>query len=213
MRGDSWYLWKASRLVGKTTLSARLARLNYIKLCICNKAPILRRLLHPYDVIYCTDETISHTVHISYENLGKWRPPRNSLMILEEAGIGLDSRNFKKLDAYAARLFALHGHIGCDIIWSSQTADVDKKLRNRTHELSLVVKSWIPSISMIIPVNYAVDVDDATHKLDDMYARPRGLRILLLLLIGRVKLIYRPLWYRFFDSFNDDGEYPLDGPC
>lgn len=198
---------------GKTTLAARMARKNYIKLRICNKLPFLRRLLHSYDVIYCTDETIAHTVHISYDNLGKWRPPRNSLIILEEAGIGLDNRNYKKLDAAAARLFALHGHIGCDIIWSSQTADVDKKLRNRTHKLLLVEKSWMPGFSRVIPVAYAVDVDDDTHKLDDMYSRPRGFLILLYALIGRVKYVFRPFWYRYFDSFVDNGVYPLDGPC
>ena len=125
---------------GKTTYSARFVQKNKKKLFVCEKLPFLRVLLHPYDVVYCTDPTIQDTVYIDYEHLGKWKPTKNSLIILEEAGIGLDNRKWKNLSEDASYLFALHGHVGCDILWSSQTVDVDKKLLSRTHKLFLCLR-------------------------------------------------------------------------
>lgn len=201
---------------GKTTYVARIAQINYLKSCFCDKFPrlrFLRKLLGVYDEVYCTDETVAHTTLVSYTNLGKWKPARNSLLLLEEAGIGLDGRKFKLLSDDAAYLFALARHLGCDIIWSSQTVDVDKKLRQRTHKIYLIEKSWIPGHSRLIPIEYAVDVDDATHKMDDMYTRPRGFKVFVLWLLRRVKYIYRPFWYKCFDSFCDTKTYQFDAPC
>lgn len=96
---------------------ARYVQLNKRKLKVCKKIPILRKILKPYDVIYCTDLTIQDTVPITYESLGKWKPSQNSLLMLCEAGIGLDNRRWKALSSDAAYLFALHGHLGCDILW------------------------------------------------------------------------------------------------
>lgn len=196
---------------GKTTYAAMLVQKNKKKLELVKKIPILKIIVHPYDVIYCTDETIQDTIHVTYDNLGKWRPQRNSLLILEEAGIGLNNRNWKSLSQDATYLFALHGHIGCDILWSSQTVDVDKKLLGRTHRLWLASRlfGW----TMMQPIKYSVDVDNETYQLVDAYSKPQGLSALISVITGGTKIFWRKPWYKYFDSFVDTKEYTKAEPC
>lgn len=201
---------------GKTTYAARLVQKNKATLNLCNKLPgilgrIARRILHPYDVIYCTDETIQDTVYVDYRTLGKWQPTRNSLLVIEEAGILFNNRHFKTLSNEATRLFALHGHLGCDIWWSSQSVDVDRKLLSRTHRIYMCARFlwW----SMLTPIKFSVDVDEETKQLVDAYTMPRRLAWLFAFIFGRVKVIWRPKWYKYFDSFNDGGEYTMEDPA
>lgn len=196
---------------GKTTYAAMLVQKNKRKLFICKKIPLLRRILRPYDVIYCTDETIQDTIYVTYEKLGQWKPQRNSLLILEEAGIGLNNRQWKSLSQDATYLFALHGHIGCDIIWSSQTVDVDKKILGRTHRLWLASRFF--GFTVMQPIAFSVDVDNETHQLVDAYSKPSGLSAFLSIIIGKTKIFWRKPWYKFFDSFVDTKAYPLSEPC
>lgn len=196
---------------GKTTYAARMVQKNKSKLKICNRIPILRKILKPYDIVYCTDPTIQDTIYIDYKSLGRFKPSRNSLMILEEAGIGLDNRKWKTLTEDASYLFALHGHLGCDILWSSQTVDVDKKLLSRTHKLWLCSRffGW----TILTPIKFSVDVDTETKQLVDAYTKPRRLAWLLGFIFGSVKHFWRKPWYKYFDSFNDFKQYPEKDPA
>lgn len=195
---------------GKTTYAAMMVQKNKKQLSLVRKFPFMRLFVHPYDYVYCTDETIQDTITVDYTNLGKWRPPRNSLLILEEAGIGLNNRNWKALSNDAAYLFALHGHIGCDILWSSQTVDVDKKLLSRTHRLFLC--SRLSMFTVLQPISFSVDVDNETHQLVDAYSKPQGLGAILSVLFGRGKIFLRKPWYKYFDSFVDNHEYTMETP-
>lgn len=197
---------------GKTTYAARIVQKNKKKLKLVKRFPFLYRVLRPYDVIYCTDETIEDTITVTYESLGKWRPVRNSLLILEEAGIGLNNRNWKALSNDAAYLFALHGHIGCDILWSSQTVDVDKKLLSRTHSLYLCSRFF--GYTVLLPISFSVDVDNETHQLVDAYSKPRGLSAIfsVILPFGRGKMFRRRPYYKYFDSFVDNHDYTMETP-
>lgn len=193
---------------GKTTYTASIARKNYVKL---QRSINSGRVFKGYPVIYCTDPSIQHTITINYSDLGKWKPTKGSLIILEEAGVGLNNRNFKSLTNDAAYLFATCGHNNVDIIWSSQTVDVDKKLKDRTHFIYLCEKRGLFSILHL--VKFSVDVDNETHTLDDFYFKPQGLiQLLGDFLFRRTKIIYRPRWYKYFDSFIDDHIYSMPAP-
>lgn len=176
-----------------------------------------------YDVIYCTDETVQDTIHIKYEDLGLWKPTWNSLILLEEAGVGLDSRRFKELKKETKRFFALHRHTGADIIAVSQTADVDKALRSRAEHIFLASK--LGPFTVLRLVKYNIDVNEETHTLEEGYYKVRVLAFLWQLLTCKLNkfrnrkvqfvrslFIFRPPLYKYFDSFVDDFDYPMLAP-
>lgn len=176
-----------------------------------------------YDVIYSTDETIQFTVPIKYDELGMWKPTWNSCFLLEEAGIGLNNRDYKKLSLYSKRLAAMHRHSGADILILSQTVDIDKAYRQRSQLMFLASKfgPW----TFLRRITYGVDVDENTHDLVDAYAKLPLLLYFFELLFCQSKknkygsfpfqtsrFIYRPAWYKYFDSFVDDFDYPMIAP-
>ena len=156
---------------GKTTYAAKIAASNHF-----SKMRYLKRHgsldgFKGYPVIYCTDPSIMYTVTIDYSDVGTFKPTWGSLFIFEEAGIGFNNRDFKKLTSDATYFFATCGHNNVDIIWSSQSVDVDKKLKERTHQIYICEKKGVFSIMHLI--DYSVDVIE--HMLDDYYTKPSGL--------------------------------------
>ena len=180
-----------------------------------------------YDVIYSTDPTFQDTIEITYEDLGMWKPTPNSVLILEEAGIGLSSRSYKTLTKESKRFAAMHRHCFCDLLLISQTVDIDKAYRQRSHLLFMIEKSFLfPQFTSLRRIIYSVDVDEQTHDLVDAYSKLKGLPYLLEILFNsargklkkqqfpfvRSRVMWRRPWYDYFDSFVDDFEYPMEDP-
>lgn len=176
-----------------------------------------------YDVIYSTDPTFQDTVVIDYEHLGMWRPTWNSCLILEEAGIGLSSRDFKKLTKESKRLAAMHRHNGCDILIISQSTDIDKAYRQRSEVMFIAKK--IGPITWYHRIPYDIMVDEEKHDVVEGYFKLNPLIDLFESLISirkkhrlskfpftRSHFIWRPKWYKYFDSYVDDFDYPLIAP-
>ena len=187
---------------------------------------MLFNLFYPknfYEVIYSTDPTIQDTIPIDYDNLGKWKPTPNCLLLLEEAGIGVSNRNYKNLSPESKELFALSRHKKTDIAAISQTSDVDKCLRQRCNFMFQVYKLGEFTLTRLI--NFKVGVDKETHDLRDMYTEQHWFIWLWQLLTCWLKkhrmallpcirsmIIYRPLYYKYFDSFNDEFIYSMPDP-
>ncbi len=176
-----------------------------------------------YDVIYSTDPSLQDTIPITYEELGQWRPYPNSLLILEEAGIGLSSRDFKSLTKYSKRLAAKHRHYGSDVLIASQSVDIDKAWRQRSQIMYICSK--LGPMTLCRRITYSVDVDEMTHDLVDAYSKVGGLWYFLELIFGSLpghrlskfpfmksRVIWRPSWYKYFDSFEDNDHFPLPDP-
>lgn len=198
---------------GKTTALARIVKRNYLKRAVCRVLPFMENFLCPYTNIYCTDASMKGTTFISYENLGKWRPENGSAFILCEAGIGLNNRNWKALSEDAKELFAMHGHAKCDIYADSQTVDIDITLRERAEKFYSVRKIGRSQFSLLIPIKYDIDVNDISQKIEECYKRARGLKLVFLVLFGQVKLMYRPLYYKYFDSWKWEKDFMFSEPC
>lgn len=199
---------------GKTTCLSKIAVRNHFKKKIVSKFPFLRKFLKSYSVVYSTDPAIKFTTPISYKNLGKWCPEVGSCFLLCEAGIGLNNRAWKDLSSDAKELFAMHGHQACDIFADSQTVDIDISLRERAEMFYIIKKpSKRSRFSLMIPVNYNIDVNDQTAKVEECYKRARGLKLFFLILFGAVKIVYRPFYYKYFDSWRWDKKFMFPGPC
>lgn len=202
---------------GKTCYCAYKAHQSAVRKKRCAKLPkwmrgMYRRLFPFYDYFYCTDESVQDTITISYDTLGMWRPPENCCIWLEEAGLGLDCRAHKDLKKETKRLIAMHGHVrGCDIYWSSQTADVDKQLRVRTHYLYMC-RAGVGDFSVLQPITYEFGVDNDSGDLKDCYHCDKGLRAFFNIIFRRAIVLWRRPVYKFFDSYIDNFNYILDTP-
>ena len=157
------------------------------------------RLFRTYSVIYST-EYIKGTVHIDPYDVGAFEPPDNALFVIGEAGVSFNNRNSKFIPDHCTNFFALHGHYRATILWDSQTVDVDKKLRNRTHMLYYVTKGLFGR-SFLKYIQYGVTVDNDSHDLVEGYSIDKGLIKVLGYIIGRNKILNRRKYYRFFDSY------------
>lgn len=213
---------------GKTSYCAFKAYQSYKRRTFYNKIPdnniflrafkkIYKRFRPFYDYFYCTDESIQHTITISYDNLGDWKPLPNSCIWLEEAGLGVDNRNYKNLTKSLKHLFATFGHNegGCDLYWSSQTSDVDKQLRVRTHKMYMASSGthfWNSDFTYLQRIDYECGVDNESNELVDIYSTATGIRKAFEYLIRRSKILYRKPYYKYFDSYDDKYPYLYKSP-
>ena len=182
---------------GKTTaLAANVAR-NFRRKKINELLHF--RLFRTYSVIYST-EYIKGTVHIEPYDIGAFLPPDNALFILGEAGVYFNNRNSKFIPEHCTAFFALHGHYRATILWDSQTVDVDKKLRNRTHMLYYVTKGLF-GLSFLKYIQYGVTVDNDSHDLVEGYSIDKGLMKVFGYIVGRNKILNRRKYYKYFDSY------------
>lgn len=170
---------------------------------------VYRRFFPFHDYRFCTDETFPYCDHITYDDLGKWNVPDNSLIVLEECGLGFNNRKWKSFSDDALRLVALIGHKKSDIVWSSQTADVDLALRVRTHNLFLISRSF-SHFSYVEPIEYDFDVADGS--LQCLYTKSQGFARIRDFFTRRARLFWRKPYYHLFDSYSDSFKYPLPVP-
>ena len=77
--------------------------------------------------------------YFPYEQLGDFVPEENSLLILGEAGLKFDNRNFKTFKPSLRDFFAFQRKYKVICYMDSQTFDVDKKIRDRTDAMFLQV--------------------------------------------------------------------------
>lgn len=203
---------------GKTTLCAGICACNAFVLSRYKKLKgrfvkkIHLALFPHFDYIFCTDETIQNAITITYPMFGKFNLPPRSLVYMEECGLGFDNRAWKTLPLDAKRLIALIGHKKSSIIWSSQTADVDKTLRVRSFKLYLVKRSFFRDKSFLKPIDYSFGVDNDSGELRDVYSISEGIRAFWDIVVHSSFWFNRRPYYRFFDSYFDDYEYPAPTP-
>ena len=203
---------------GKTTYLASVVAKNEFKRKLCNYIPFLKKIpfCAPYSVIYCNDSSVFGTVYYNPKDLGHFRPARGSCILMSEAGVYWNNRNTMKQDPAVHRLWAIHRHLHCDIIWESQTVDVDIKLRQRTDHIWLLKKALLNRNNSILQrVSFSLDVNDEQHVIAEMYDAPKSLpAIMLSRLLGGRKTLRRRKFYKWFNSWSEDGfEYKLDDPA
>lgn len=173
---------------GKSTYMAYLAK----------QALTTRKGKKRYDRVYCNFNMVG-CYRLDYEDLGKYNF-ENCLILLDEMMNEADSRDFKKFDAFKKYFFSNHRHYGIDIIYFTQAwDDVDKKIRNNTQELYYIRKFW--QFSFVLPIKQLLAIDENTHQIVTGY-KFKGLI--------RATVIFRPFYYKWFDSFERKKLDPLE---
>lgn len=192
---------------GKTTIMASIAYKT-----LKAKRPKYKHILSNVD--FGSKPPFDKVTIIKGDDLGKYEGFEDSLILIDEASLEWDSRDFKNFSKDKIQFFLLHRHWNCDIYLFTQQWDaVDKKIRVITDRVYYVYKGIITGhwISKYYRIPYGIIIPDPNkkqsgEKLGEIvqgYCKPN---IFQRIFCHRV---YRPRYYSFFDSW----ERPTLSPC
>lgn len=188
---------------GKTTLIASFAKY------WCKRIGRPRAYGHVYSNVAMN---IPGLTVIDDDCIGKY-DLSNSLILIDEATLFADSRDFKSFSKARVSFFLLHRHYHCDIFLFTQQWDgVDRKIRVITDRVYYVYKTpffghWF---SCYYRIPYSIIIPDPRRGGDKLgeivqgYCKPSFFQR-----IFATKRIFRPFYYRFFDSFEAPPLPPL----
>lgn len=132
--------------------------------------------------------------------LGKVQYPYRSVLIVDEASMYWDGRNFKSFDLALSDYLRMIGHFGNVVIFASQTFDIDKRLRDQTDEMYLC-----SNVLGFFSIAKKIRKKPTLHKPLEVEGRTSGegyiaddYRFELPLFW---KYTYIPRWAKFFNSF------------
>lgn len=118
-------------------------------------------------------------------------------MIIDEAGVEFNSRNYKNFPPEAIKFFKYHRHYGVSVdVFSQSFEDMDITLRRLAQNFYVVKKSIIPFFIVLKRIRRKVGIDDNTHQLCDHYSF--GLPLL------DTRRIYCPPLWKLFNSYDFD---------
>ncbi len=124
-------------------------------------------------------------------------------MIIDEAGVEFNSRNYKTFPQTAIKFFKYHRHYGVSVdVFSQSFEDMDVTLRRLAQNFYVVKRSAIPFFIVTKRIRRKVGIDDNSHQLVDAYSF--GLPIL------DSKWIFCPPLWKMFNSYDYDQLPPKD---
>lgn len=144
----------------------------------------------------------------SLDGLGSWTPPPGTLLLIDEAGIEYNNRNFKTFPKVTLSWFKLHRHMRCDAaVFSQSWDDMDVTIRRLSPELWYMYRlgPW----TLCRRLYKRVTVDKNTQQIIDGYKMASMLWLFIWpLQLGwpfdkKFTLTFRPFYYRYFDSWSD----------
>lgn len=179
---------------GKTTLLTKFAQ-KEIKRIKKGRSPYK----HVYTNFYCLGAE-----EINFDDLASFKIT-DSLILLDELAMDADNRKFKSFPDSIRDFFILHRHLGCDIIYATQSYEmVDLKIRQLTAQLWYMQKSVIPFLNLFTSakrVYRTIAINEHTSELTLGY---RFCNMLEAFFTSNYKCVFRPLYYKYFDSFDED---------
>lgn len=116
-------------------------------------------------------------------------------MIIDEAGVEFNNRNYKNLPQQVIKWFKYHRHYGVSVdVFSQSFEDMDVTLRRLAQNFYVVKRSIIPFMVVTKRIRRKVGIDDNTHQLCDHYGF--GFPVL------DSKWIFCPPLWKMFDSYD-----------
>lgn len=143
---------------------------------------------------------VKGTYLIDFNDLGVY-DTSDSLILIDEATLCADSRDFKSFKKSSKQFILLHRHYHSDMWIASQQYDgVDKKIRDTTANMFYIKK--LPfGISYMVRIPMHILVPEETGEIIQGYKMPKILERLFTS-FGSHKFIYRPKYYKYFDSYD-----------
>lgn len=147
--------------------------------------------------------------YIDNDCIGKY-DLSDSLILIDEAQLFADSRDYKSFPKALKEFFFLHRHYNVDIfLFSQQWDSLDKKIRSITDRVFYIYKGKVLGkwISKYYRIPYDIIIPDPRKNQQSLgeiiqgYCKPPLFQRLLM-----TKRVYRPFYYPYFNSF----EQPID---
>ncbi len=189
---------------GKTTYAAYLAREAQREskvLRLCRRFPcrftnwILngKNWKRPYPV--WSNVPISGTYQISAKtDLGVYMI-QDGKLIIDEAGVEFNNRDYKSFPKPAIKFFKYHRHYGVSVdVFSQSFEDMDVTLRRLAQNFYVVRRSVLPWFVVTKRIRRKVGIDETSHQLVDAYSF--GLPVL------DTKWIFCPPLWKMFNSYD-----------
>ena len=119
----------------------------------------------------------------------------NAKIIIDEAGIEYNNRNFKSFPPESIYFYKYHRHYQTSVdVFSQSYEDMDITLRRLAQNFYVVRKSLIPFCVVARRIRRKVGVDEHTKQIADLYAM--GLPVL------DTKRIFAPSLWKLFNSYS-----------
>lgn len=183
--------------VGKTTLLTKL---------IYDFSDFEHNFHNPkYAHIYSNvDIKIPGIIKIENSDIGKY-DIRDGALFIDEASLFADNRNFKEFGTDKLRYFVLHRHKNIDVYLFTQFYNgIDLKLRNLCVHLYYMYKPFLLGFweTKYYKIHYGLIIPRGkdNDKLGDIiegYSQPSFFEKVF------CKRIWRPKYYKYFDSYED----------
>lgn len=116
-------------------------------------------------------------------------------IIIDEAGIEYNNRNFKSFPPEAVYFYKYHRHYQTAVdVFSQSYEDMDITLRRLAQNFFVVRRSLVPFCVTCRLIRRKVGVDDTTHQIADLYSM--GVPVL------DTRRIFSPPLWRLFNSYS-----------
>ena len=144
------------------------------------------------------------STYIDNECIGKY-DLSDSLILIDEAQLFADNRDYKSFSADLKEFFFGHRHYNCDIfLFSQQWDSLDKKIRSITDRVYYIYKGKLSGFffSNYYRIPYDIIIPDPKKNQQSLgeiiqgYCKPSMLQRLF-----ATKRLYRPKYYPYFNSF------------
>ena len=163
---------------GKTTMAAWLTRRSLKK-----GIPVYSNV--PIKGAYMLDKN----------DLGKY-DLSNCTVIIDEAGVDFNNRNFKCMTGEIIYFLKYHRHYKTNVhVFSQSHEDMDITFRRLAYRYYVMKKSFIPGLITCRRIVRKIGIDEMTNQIADKYA------FVPWWLFGVRWISGRPLW-KMFDSYN-----------
>lgn len=194
---------------GKTTFAAYLARWaqrESIVIRLCRRFPcrftcwILDGSHWKRPIRVLSNVPIKGTYKVDCKkDIGKYAID-NCKLIIDEAGVDFNSRQYKSLSMDAIEWFKYHRHCGVSVdVFSQSYEDMDITLRRLAQHFYVVKRSLIPYFVTVKLIRRKVGIDNNTHQICDAYSF--GVPVL------DTKRIFCPPLWKMFNTY-DHKELP-----
>lgn len=188
---------------GKTTMLAKIAYEETKRIC---KGKSKYECVYSNVPLSLPDDQMQHFKVIKFSWLGKYDICR-SLVLIDEASLMCDNRDYKSFAQESKEFFLLHGHYQDDVIFFNQAWDaLDKKIRVITDRVFYIYKLPILGrwYSKCYRVPYGIIIPDPkkddNQKLGEIiqgYCKPSLFERIFL-----CQRLWRRRYYRYFDSWD-----------
>lgn len=136
-------------------------------------------------------------------DLSNFAPVENSAIFLDEAGILFDNRNFKNFNSGLRDFFKLQRKYKCRVFLNSQSFDIDKKIRDVTDHMGLIV-SVGNVFSIYRPIRRSIALTQPSAEAESRIADKLSFESLF-----KWQITYLPKYFKYFDSFAAPERPPL----